>query len=214
MRVIDENKLNNTLHFIRSYQTREGRTPSYRIIQKECRFSSLSSVSLYVDTLKKRRLIETDHHNSWKQIALPDYLKKQGSHNSFIVSTVHHGLPSETAEDIEAYVALPDEIFGSADHVILHAVGPSMINRGIFDGDYLVVRQTQSANYGQTVIAMLEDGKATCKILARDGEQDYLRAANDKTKGGKRIYDIYPNGNWSIYGVVEFVIHKLVPDEL
>ena len=214
MRVIDESKLNDTLQFIRDYQTKEGKTPTYRIIQRKCHFSSLASVSLYVDTLKRRGLIETDDNSPWKQIALPDFVKKNGSHNSFIVGAVHCGPPSEAIEDIEACVALPDEIFGSADHVILHAEGPSMINRGIFDGDLLVVRQTKVANYGQTIIEMLDNGDATCKIYARDDKRDYLRAANDEMKDGKRIYDVHPKGNWSIYGVVEFVIHKPVRDEL
>ncbi len=214
MRKIDESKISETLDYIRDYQSKKGKTPTYREIMEGCHFSSLSMVSLYVNTLKKRGYVDMEQDCGWKQIALPDYLKKKGSHNSFIVGAVHCGPPTEAVEDIEGCVSLPDEIFGSGDHVILHAQGESMINRGIFDGDLLVVRMTNVANYGQTIIALLEDGDSTCKIYAHNDKRDYLRAANDTEENGKRVYDVYPTGKWSIYGVVDFVIHKPVRDEI
>lgn len=214
MKVIDESKLSETLQFILDYQTREGKTPTYRVIQDGCNFSSLAVVSRYINHLKKRNLIKMEDNGGWKQIALPDFVKKKGSHNTFIVGAVRCGQPSEAIEDIEACVALPDEIFGSAEHVILHAKGPSMINRGIFDGDLLVVRLSSVADYGQTIVAILDDQEATCKIYARKNNKDYLKAANDETENGKRVYDVYPTGDWTIYGIVEFVIHKPVRDEL
>ena len=70
MRVIDETKLNDTLQFIRDYQTKEGKTPTYRVIQSKCHFSSLASVSLYVETLKKRGLIETDNNGSLEVVRI------------------------------------------------------------------------------------------------------------------------------------------------
>lgn len=214
MRKIDESKISETLDYIRNYQSKKGKTPTYREILEGCLFSSLSMVSLYVNTLKRRGYIDMAQDCSWKQIALPDYLRKKGSHNSFIVGAVHCGPPTEAVEDIEGCVMLPDEIFGRGDHVILHAQGESMINRGIFDGDLLVVRMTNVADYGQTIIAILEDGDSTCKIYDHKDKKAYLRAANDTEKNGKRVYDVYPSGDWSIYGVVEFVIHKPVRDEL
>lgn len=214
MRSIDENKLDKTLKFIREYQQENGKAPTYRQIMKECKFSSLSSVSLYVNRLKDRGMVETETQGGWKQIRTPSYLRPSESHNTFVVGAVHCGPPTEAVEDIETCVALPNEIFGYADHVILRAKGPSMIKRGIFDGDMLVVRQTPVAQYGQTVIAMLNNGEATCKVYEKGKRGPYLRAANDEEENGKRKYDVHPKGEWSIYGIVDYVIHAPTNDEL
>lgn len=213
MRRIDESKLDKTYQFIFNYQKKNGKAPTYRQIMKECKFSSLASVSLYVNYLKDRGLVESETQGGWKRIRMPDYYQLSGSHNSFIVGAVHCGPPTEAVENIEAFVALPNEIFGEADHVILHAEGPSMINRGIFDGDLLIVRRTPHAEFGQTVIALIDNDESTCKVYDQDESGPYLRAANDEMEQGKRKYDIHPEGEWSIYGIVDFVIHAPVHDE-
>ena len=213
MRVIDVERLNKVLKCIREHQE-SGKAPTYRQIQKECRIASLSTVSLYVNELKKRGRIETETQGGWKQIRTPSYFQPSESHITHMVGAVHCGPPSEAIENIEACVALPNEIFGDAEHVILHAEGPSMIKRGIFDGDLLVVRRTHYAEYGDTVIAMLEGGETTCKVFEKGKNGPYLRAANDEEVNGKRKYDVHPKGGWSIYGIVDYVIHAPVYDEL
>lgn len=216
MRPINEDRLQKTLDFINQFEIDEGRTPTYREIKDCCNYSSLGSVSADINRLKERRLIESDSTNGWKSIKLPANLQSKGSHNTLIVGAVPCGQPSPAIEDIEAAVALPDEIFGNADHVILHATGPSMIKRGIFDGDLLVVRRQKTAEFGETVIAMLEGGETTCKILEKGKNgKPYLRAANDTVnERGRRVYDVLPKGEWEIYGVVDFVIHEPVREEL
>jgi len=214
MKRINEEKLDNILRFIHNYQIAEGKAPNYRQIREACGISSLATVALYIDRLKERGQIETDENGGWKRIKTPDYLQTGESHNSFVVGGVHCGPPSEVIEEIESCVSLPDEIFGKADHVLIHAQGPSMINRGIFDGDLLVVRRTPSAEIGDTVIALIDNREATCKVLEKDGKKLYLRAANNTVKNGKRVYDVYPTGEWSIYGIVDYVIHAPAYDEL
>ena len=215
MRPINEERLRSTLEFIRQYQISEGRTPTYREIKEGCGYSSLGSVSADINRLKERGLIEDDNTTGWNRIKIPNNLQSQGTHNTLIVGAVPCGQPTPAIEDIEAAVALPDAIFGCADHVILRAKGPSMIKRGIFDEDLLVVSRQETAEYGETVIALLEDGDSTCKILAKKSNgKPYLKAANDETdKNGRRIYDVYPKGDWRIYGVVDYVIHAPVREE-
>ena len=215
MRPINEERLQKTLDFIHRFQVDEGRTPTYREIKEGCKYSSLGSVSADINRLKERRLIESDSTNGWKSIKLPVNLQSKGSHNTLIVGAVPCGQPSPAIEDIEAAVSLPDAIFGKADHVILHATGPSMIKRGIFDGDLLVVRRQQTAEYGDTVIAMLEGGETTCKIFEKGKNgKPYLKAANDTVnEKGRRVYDVHAKGEWEIYGVVDFVIHEPVREE-
>ena len=215
MRVLDERKVERVMTFIKSRQEEYGKSPSFREIQEECRIPSLASVSLYVNELKERGLIEFETQGGKKKIRTPStYRPDRGEKNIYIVGAVHCGPPTEAIEDIEGCVALPKNIFGNEDHVILRAEGPSMINRGIFDGDLLVVKQTPVAEIGQTVIAILDGNESTCKVLESNGKKMYLRAANDTIENGKRKYDVYPKGEWHIYGIVDFVIHAPVCDEL
>lgn len=215
MRPINEDRLRSTLEYITKFQISEGRAPTYREIKEDCGYSSLSCVSADINRLKERGLLDDDKSSGWNSIKLPNNLQSKGTHNTLIVGAVPCGQPTPAMEDIEAAVALPDAIFGCADHVILHAKGPSMIKRGIFDGDLLVVSRQEDAKYGQTVIALLEGGETTCKIFSkRSNGKPYLKAANDdEDKNGRRIYDVYPTGDWKIYGVVDYVIHAPVREE-
>ncbi len=214
MRSVNEDRLKQTLEYILAYQKRESRAPTYRQIQKACKYTSLGTVAADVARLKERNLIESSNEGGWNSIKLPNCLSVEDRHNCFICGAVPCGQPSPAIEDIEATVALPDAIFGCADHIILHAVGPSMIKRGIFDGDLLVVRKQSTARLGDTVIAMLEGGESTCKILDEKNGRYYLRAANDTlNEKGRRMYDVYPESEWSIFGVVDYVIHAPVSDE-
>lgn len=91
----------------------------------------------------------------------------------------------------------------------VYAKGRSMIQRGIFDGDLLVVRKQSVANVGQTIIARVNGEDATAKVYALKDGRPYLKAANNELDAhGKRIYrDIYPKGEWDILGIVDYVIH-------
>ena len=109
MRVLDEEKLNKVLKCIRDHQE-NGKAPTYRQIQKDCRIASLSTVSLYVNELKKRGLVETESQGGWKQIRTPSYFHPSESHNTLVVGAVHCGPPTGAVESIEACVALPNEI--------------------------------------------------------------------------------------------------------
>ena len=211
MRVIDEERLNKVLKCIREHQESGKRRPIGKSKKSADRLS-FNGFS-HVNELKKRGRIETETQGGWKQIRTPSCFRPSESHNTLVVGAVHCGPPTEAVESIEACVALPNEIFGDAEHVILHAKGPSMINRGIFDGDLLVVRRTPTAEYGQTVIAMIDNGEATCKVYEKGKKGPYLRAANDEEVNGKRKYDVHPKGDWSIYGIVDYVIHAPVSDE-
>jgi repressor LexA len=70
-------------------------------------------------------------------------------------------------ENIVSTVALPVEIFGADEHFILRATGNSMVKRGIFNGDLMVVRVQSTANVGEVVIARVNDEEATAKVLAK-----------------------------------------------
>lgn len=210
MKRIDEVKLNEVYQYICDCHSSERRSPTFREIATACDINSTAWVSSLVGVLEERGLIELETHGNKRTISVPNNLAVGESINASIVGTCPCGEPVLAVENITATVALPVEIFGSEEHFILKAKGNSMIKRGIFDGDLMVVRVHNTANVGEVVIARVNNEDATAKVLARKRGKYYLEAANDsEDENGKRLYpDIHPVGDWEILGVVDNVIHS------
>lgn len=210
MKRIDEVKLNEVYQYICDCHSSERRSPTFREIATACDINSTAWVSSLVGVLEERGLIELETHGNKRTISVPNNLAVGESINASIVGTCPCGEPVLAVENITATVALPVEIFGSEEHFILKAKGNSMIKRGIFDGDLMVVRVQNTANVGEVVIARVNNEDATAKVLARRRGKYYLEAANDsEDENGKRLYpDIHPVGDWEILGVVDNVIHS------
>lgn len=91
-----------------------------------------------------------------------------------IIGKVTAGQPITAVENIEDYFPLPKRLISSEDHVfMLEVMGDSMIEAGILDGDYVIVRQQQSADNGDIVVAMTEENEATVKRFFK--EKDHIR---------------------------------------
>lgn len=210
MRKIDEVKLNEVLQFIKDTHSQERRSPTLREIAKACDIVSLEWVSNLVSILAERGHIEVEYRGNRRIISCPTNLSAGASRNASIVGTCPCGEPVLAVENIVSTVALPIEIFGSEEHFILKATGSSMIKRGIFDGDLMVVKVQNTANVGDVVIARVNNDDATAKVLAQSRGKYYLEPANDEVdENGKRLYNnIYPDGEWEIIGVVDNVIHS------
>lgn len=91
-----------------------------------------------------------------------------------IVGKVTAGLPITAIENVEEYFPLPESLAPADEQVfMLEIMGESMIEAGILDGDYVIVRQQQSANNGDIVVAMTDEDEATCKRFFK--EKDFIR---------------------------------------
>ena len=84
-----------------------------------------------------------------------------------LVGSIRCGNPEDEEESIEEYVSLPVSMFGKGDFYILRAKGDSMVDAAICDGDYVVVREQNSAVNGDIVAALLDD-EATVKTFRKD----------------------------------------------
>jgi repressor LexA len=69
-------------------------------------------------------------------------------------------------------------MLGAGEHYVLEVQGDSMINAGIYDGDYVIIRRGQTANSGEIVVALVMGEEATLKRLRRKGASVALEAAN------------------------------------
>lgn len=87
------------------------------------------------------------------------------------------GVPIEAMET-SATLPVPAALLGAGEHFALEVSGDSMIEAGIFDGDYALVRRTNTARDGEIVVALVRDEEATLKYLRREGSRVRLDPAN------------------------------------
>jgi repressor LexA len=87
------------------------------------------------------------------------------------------GLPVEALES-DRSLAVPAALLGPGDHYALEVSGDSMIDAGIFDGDYALIRRCDDARDGDIVVALIDNEEATLKYLRREKGQIRLDPAN------------------------------------
>ncbi len=94
-----------------------------------------------------------------------------------LVGRIAAGLPIEAIEDHEE-LAVPAALLGGGEHYVLQVSGDSMIDAGIFDGDFAIIRKTEDARDGEIVVALIDSAEATLKYLHRDKGMVRLDPAN------------------------------------
>ncbi|MGL4542931.1 MAG: LexA family protein, partial [Polymorphobacter sp.] len=75
-------------------------------------------------------------------------------------------------------LSVPAALLGPGDHYALEVSGDSMIEAGIFDGDYALVKRCDTARDGEIVVALIDDAEATLKYLRHEGNMIRLDPAN------------------------------------
>ena len=91
-----------------------------------------------------------------------------------VLGEIACGIPKFAEENIEEYVRLPVALFGHGSFFILRAYGDSMIEAGIEDGDLVLIRQQNTAEEGQIVVALIDD-EATLKRFYPEPEKRRIR---------------------------------------
>lgn len=94
-----------------------------------------------------------------------------------VVGRVAAGQPILAEQNIEGTIALPSSLVGDSASFVLRVKGDSMIQAGIFDGDFVVVREQSDATNGQIVVALIDDG-ATVKTFYREKDRIRLQPEN------------------------------------
>ncbi|MGR6328068.1 transcriptional repressor LexA [Sphingomonas sp. XXL09] len=87
------------------------------------------------------------------------------------------GVPIEAFEG-SSMLAVPAALLGSGEHYALEVSGDSMVEAGILDGDYALIRRTETARDGEIVVALIEESEATLKYFRREGAMIRLDPAN------------------------------------
>ena len=95
-----------------------------------------------------------------------------------VLGRIAAGTPIEALQHERDRVMVPETMLGAGEHFVLEVQGDSMINAGILDGDYVVIKKADQANSGEIVVALVMGEEATLKRLRKRGASIALEAAN------------------------------------
>jgi repressor LexA len=95
-----------------------------------------------------------------------------------VMGRIAAGTPIEAIQNHSHSINVPPELLSAGDHFALEVRGDSMIEAGIFEGDTVLIRKTETADTGDIVVALVDEEEATLKRLRRKGASVALEAAN------------------------------------
>lgn len=150
--------------FIRNYITDNGYAPCVREICTACNLKSTATAFTVINRLCERGLLIKSNVKR-RAIALP-----AKSVSVPLIGTVAAGQPIFAIENYEGYYSLPDNFFSGDDLFMLTVKGSSMKNIGMFSGDKVVVKKQDTADDGDIVVALVDDGATVKRFFKRDGK--------------------------------------------
>lgn len=187
------------LDFIKEYSTKYNYAPSLEEIRCRFKLASVSTAHYYLKKLEEAGQLKKEF-NQPRAISTID--KKQTIEIS-IVGAIAAGKPIEAIEVPDETITITkDEIGKSGKHYALRVQGNSMIEEGIFDGDIVVIRKQETAENGQTVVAIIDENEATLKKLYKEKGKFRLQPANPT------LFPIYRE-EVEVRGIVVKIIRNL-----
>ena len=193
------------LDFIKSRMDIDGVPPSFDEMKDALDLRSKSGIHRLITALEERGFIRRLAHRAraLEIVKLPESMEKPGfkpkviqgdrpeaPRNALPLEAVYAmevpvmgriaaGVPIEAISHISHHVAVPGSMLsGNGQHYALEVKGDSMIDAGINDGDIVVIREQNTAENGEIVVALVEDSEATLKRFRRRGNMIALEAAN------------------------------------
>ncbi len=173
-------KQKEILEYIKAEILQKGYPPAVREICEAVHLKSTSSVHSHLETLEKNGYIRRDPTKP-RAIEIMDDSFQMVRHEMVsipIVGTVAAGLPILAEQNIEGYFPIPTEMVPRGESFVLKVKGDSMINAGIFNGDQIFVNSCNTAQNGDTVVALVDDS-ATVKTYYKENGHYRLQPEND-----------------------------------
>ncbi len=171
------------LDFLVSFLNKHGYAPSFEEIAKSLKLTSLATVHKHITTLEKKGFIRRGYNQSRsiEVTQLPRPVREQVLQRTVVelplAGRIAAGRPLEAVEERET-ISLGD-FARSSNSFVLQVKGDSMMDDHILNGDYIVVEQSQVANNGEIVVALVGEGEATLKRFYREsGGRIRLQPAN------------------------------------
>lgn len=168
------------LNYIRQFINTHGYPPAVRDICSAVGLSSTSTVHGHLNRLEKKGYIRRDPARSRAiEIVEPEAASSADVVPVPLVGKIAAGQPILAVENIEDTFPLPSQITGKDNVFMLRVQGDSMIEAGILDGDYIIVRPQDTADNGDIVVALLGE-EATVKFFYRYDDHVELVPANKR----------------------------------
>lgn len=194
-------KQQEVLAEIKKFFSENGIMPTLRDIQESLGYSTTSSVQRHTEALKKKGYLSSEKHQS-RGLRIKKVESKK--YPIPLVGCVACGQPILAVENIEAYI--PYEVKGDPkDYFFLHAMGDSMNQANIDDGDIVLIKKQQNAYNGEKVVALIGD-EATIKIFKQEDDRIVLEPKSSNLIH-KKMY-IYDPEEFQIQGIVVGKIEK------
>ena len=165
------------LDFIRNYRNSHGISPTQREIRENFGLSSFGTVQKHLKRLEEKGALSREWNRSR---GISPAVERASSREVALLGYVAAGRPIEPFPD-EERIEVPASLLGKGEHFVLRVRGDSMIEDGIRDGDYVVVARRETAQNGQTVVALVR-GEATLKRYYAEGSRIRLQPANASMK--------------------------------
>lgn len=215
--VRDENGLNKReraiLKYIQKQMDVNGYAPSVREIGRAVDLSSTATVQGYLNKLEEKGFIKKENQKGRtlrllkdskgnERVEEPkDYYSNKELVDVPVVGKITAGQPILAVENITDTFPIPIDFTGNAECFMLTVRGESMIEAGIFSGDYILVKKQNTAENGQIVVALIDD-EATVKTFYK--EKDHIRLQPEN-----HTMDPIIVPNCSILGIVCGVFRKI-----
>ncbi len=173
-------KQQQILNYIKDEILQKGYPPAVREICEAVNLKSTSSVHSHLETLEKNGYIRRDPTKP-RAIEICDdnfQMVRTEMVSIPVIGQVAAGQPILAEENIESYFPVPAEMVPGGESFALKVKGDSMINVGIYNGDQIFVKCCQTADNGDTVVALIDDS-ATVKTFYKEDGHIRLQPEND-----------------------------------
>lgn len=176
-------KQEQILDYIKQYIQGTGFAPTLKEIAEAIGVSSLATVHEHLESLERKNLIKrkTGRSRAIEIVNSDIDFSKTLDLEVPILGYIAAGAPIEPYTDPNASMSIPSNfISGKKRTYVLQVKGESMIEEQIRDGDYVVIEQTENAENGDIVVALLDNGMATLKRFFKESTRIRLEPANAK----------------------------------
>jgi len=193
------------LNFIKEEINNKGYPPSVREICKAVNLKSTSTVHSHLKKLVNKKYIKKGNNKNRAIELIDNKISKYDSEkkemtNLPLIGDIAAGSPILAYENVEDVYPIPIDWVGKEQSFMLQVKGESMIDAGIFSGDYVIISKQNTARNGQIVAALIDD-EATLKTFYK--ESNYIRLQPENKNMEPIISD-----NVEILGVLKCVIRR------
>jgi repressor LexA len=202
------------LEFIDQAIRDNGYPPTVREIGQAVGLNSPSTVHNHLNTLQDRGYLRRDPTKNraievhWDAGSGAVIDRRPVTHVP-LVGDVAAGSGVLAAQNVEEVMPLPSDLTGDGELFMLRVRGDSMIEAGIFDGDFVVAKQQSTANPGEIVVAGIPGEEATVKTFNKEGSDIILEPANATMSPMKFMANSHPDEQVQIFGKVVTVLRKI-----